>query len=877
MGGPLRILLVEDAAADAELALAELRRAGIDLVALVVDTGDAFRAALRDFSPDLILSDYALPQFSGLAALELAREAAPEVPFIILTGSLNEETAVGCMKAGAWDYLLKDRRIRLPLAVRGALELARARRERAAAVEDLRRREAQLRLITDTAPVLISYIDRDLRYREVNRRYETWFGAPAESLRGRSVEEVLGAAVWPKVRAYLERALAGVETSFNMEAPFPAVGTRWMSVTYTPDRDDAGSVRGIVALLQDVTGQKRIEDALRESEKRYRSLFEQSPIGIYRTTPDGQILLANPALVRMLGYSSAEELYAKNLEDQGFDPRYPRRRFQDAVERSGELRGFEAVWPRKDGTELFVEENATAIRDATGSVLCYEGTVEDMTARRQAEGALRLLATAVDQSAEAVVVTDPKGVIEYVNPAFARITGWESAEVLGKTPAVLKSGRHDDAFYQDLWGTILTGNVWAGRLTNQRKDGSLYEEEMTISPVRDPKGEIIRFVAVKRDVTREVMLQQQLNQAQKMEAIGRLAGGIAHDFNNLLQALMSQLEVLRRSAIGGESGRPFAEVDQLVTRGAALTRQLLLFARKETSVAQDLELNEVVRSATTLLRRIVRENVAIEVAAAEVALPVRADRGQIEQVLMNLVVNASDAMAEGGRVVIATGGDAGEVWLAVSDTGHGIPEDIQPLIFDPFFTTKPAGKGTGLGLSVVHGIVASHGGRIDVSSAVGAGTAFRVVLPRAAASTRVAAAARPAPMTPPGGSGERILVVEDEEGARLGLSELLSLLGYTVATASSAEEALAFPSEPRFDVVLSDLSLPGMAGTELVQRLKQQWPGLKVVLMSGYTADEALRSTVASGRIEFLQKPFDANALAEVLRRVIESPGELAE
>jgi two-component system cell cycle sensor histidine kinase/response regulator CckA len=627
----------------------------------------------------------------------------------------------------------------------------------------------------------------------------------------------------------------------------------------------------MMGIFRDITDRKRAAEALRESEARYRGLFEQSPIGIYRTTPDGDILDANPALLSMLGYDTLDELRQRKLEHSGFQPEYPRRQFKAMVERAGSVRGLEARWTRKDGGVLVVRENALAIRDVDGKVLFYEGAVEDVTERTVTESTRRRLAAAVDQAAEAVVVTDSEGTIEYVNPAFERITGYTRDEAIGGNSRLLKSGRHDAPFYRDLWATITGGRPWTGRFVNRRKDGSLYEEEATISPVRDDRGVICNFVAVKRDVTNEIALQQQLVHAQKLETAGHLAAGIAHDFNNLLQALLSQLAVVElrlRGTAGAQ--KPIEEMSQLVQRGATLTRQLLLFARRGTTSREPLDLNRVVEGAATLLRRVVRENVTVVTALSGEPLPVFADPGQLDQVLMNLAVNASDAMPDGGRLTLRTSGDDSWVRLSVTDVGQGITEEALSHLFEPFFSTKAVGKGTGLGLSVVHGIVTSHGGTVEVASQPGVGATFTIVLPRHAPEELRTAETGADTGEIPAGRGERILLVEDEDGARQGLLEVLGTLGYVVTAAASGEEAGVLPSEPRYDLLLTDFLLPGISGTDLAVGLRARWPGLKVVMMSGYAEDDMLQRLGARSSVKFLQKPFGVAALALALRRVLD-------
>ena len=489
------------------------------------------------------------------------------------------------------------------------------------------------------------------------------------------------------------------------------------------------------------------------------------------------------------------------------------------------------------------------------------------------------MATAVEQAAEMIVVTDTEGRIEYVNPAFTAITGYSRSEALGQQMRILKSGKHDSSVYADLWGTLTAGGTWSGSLINRRKDGSLYEEEATISPVRDGTGRVVNFVAVKRDVTEQVALQAQLRQSQKMEAVGQLAGGVAHDFNNLLQAALSTVDLLR--VLGDDPLRragAVAELESYVKRGAALTRQLLLFSRRSVTRREKLDLGDVVRATSSLLLRLVRENIRTTLALDPAPLPVRADRGQLEQVLVNLVVNASDAMPDGGELLIRSGSEGDDrVWFEVHDTGVGIPAELHARIFEPFFTTKEPEKGTGLGLSVVHGIVTAHGGRLSLTSEVGAGATIRVEFPRGGPevgdgpgpdrSARLGSAALE-------GRGERVLLVEDEEGARNGMEEMLTMLGYHVTAAPSAEAAEAIAAEGMFDVLLTDLLLPGVGGGELARRMSARCQGLRVVVMSGYARDEVVRRGMSEAGAHFLQKPFSLDELARELRSVLESlPG----
>ncbi|MFI5167616.1 MAG: response regulator [Thermoanaerobaculales bacterium] len=618
--------------------------------------------------------------------------------------------------------------------------------------------------------------------------------------------------------------------------------------------------------------QGRMEAALKASEARYRLIATNTSDGIFTLDHEGRVTFVSPRWLKASGYGEAAVLGRPMTDFVAPECRgIVSENFTRAL--SGEETPlYEIEILGSGGARRPVELSMSNLVDEGGRVTGRIGVIRDITERKLAEGDRRRLVAAIEQAAETVVITGVDGRIQFVNPAFEALTGYSRAEVLGENPRILKSGKHPPGLYRELWNTLLSGGTWKGHLTNRRKDGTLFEEDAVISPVRDALGTIVSFVAVKRDVTQEVALEAQLRQSQKMEVVGELVGGVAHDFNNLLQAMLSHTQLLRSHSRDPEGVLTVAqELEKHINRGASLTRQLLLFSRRETARLECLDLNDLVRNTTQMLRRLVRANIELAIELAPEAVPVEVDRGQLEQVLMNLTVNASDAMPDGGKLTIRTGNlDHQQIWLAVEDTGQGIPQAIRARIFEPFFTTKRAGKGTGLGLSVVHGIVTLHNGRIEVESKLGQGSVFKVTLPRAALiEVRPAEPGRPSTGQLEPGDGERILVVEDEDAAREGLGQFLEELGYEVVAVSSAEEATACPDDRPFDALLTDLMLPGVGGGELARRLQERWPTLKVILMSGYTEDEAIRQGGRAGYATFLQKPFDMATLAREVRTVL--------
>jgi two-component system, cell cycle sensor histidine kinase and response regulator CckA len=494
------------------------------------------------------------------------------------------------------------------------------------------------------------------------------------------------------------------------------------------------------------------------------------------------------------------------------------------------------------------------------------------------------LVTAMEQAQEVVIVTDPEGIILYTNPAFERISGYSATEASGKTPNIIKSGQHDPAFYEELWKTIKAGHVWQGRFENQRKDGSLYTQESSITPVRNESGEIINFVEVARDVTRELELERQYLHSQKMEAIGQLTAGIAHDFNNLLTAINGFAELMHMELPAGHPSQESAErILYSGRRASDLVRQLLAFSHKQIIVPQTVSLNEIVINIDKMLRRIIGEHIELKTHLADEPWLVKMDPAQIEQVIVNLAVNARDAMPGGGHLSIGTTNivldetyglshldiKAGPyVQLAVTDDGVGMSENVKAHIFEPFFTTKGLGKGTGLGLATVYGIIKQAGGHIRVTSEEGQGTTFKIYLPRA--EEKIAGETAKETEVMPAGT-ESILLVEDDEGVRDIVRLVLEQQGYHVIVAADGQEALQIVTggEERIDLLLSDIVMRGMGGVELAEKIAGILPGLKILFMSGYTDDALVQQKILESGISFLQKPFRPMTLAQKVRQAL--------
>ena len=655
-----------------------------------------------------------------------------------------------------------------------------------------------------------------------------------------------------------------------------------ISVTASPIRDATGRIIGASKVARDITERKRAEAEL----KLFRMLVDQANDSFLVIDPEtGRLLDVNEQGYQARGYSR-EEFLALRVFD--IDPTLRPDDFRKVNEelRTKSVWTLQGVNRRKDGSTFPVEVNLKYVKLERDYIVA---DVRDITERLLAEKSHARLATAVEQAAETIVITDTDGNILYANPAFEKSTGYTRAEAFGRNPRFLKSGKQDAGFYRQMWEVLGRGEVWHGHFINKHKEGRLYEEEVTISPVRDAAGKIVNYVAVKRDVTREMQLETQFRQTQKLEAIGTLASGVAHDFNNILAVISIQASLLKSGGGLSADQLKFAdEINSTVDRAAALTRQLLLFSRREALQLRDLDWSEAVTHTIKMLRRILGENIEVLLNLAVEPMFIHADAGMMEQVLMNLAVNARDAMPKGGRMVIATAAvefDAfaaaqsaqarpgSFVCLSVADNGCGISPEVLPKIFEPFFTTKDIGKGSGLGLATVFGIVQQHHGWINVYSEPGQGTTFKVYLPRLVGmNDQIIGQKMPAPI--PTGK-ETILLVEDDPSLRATVRITLVRLGYRVLEAPTGAKALELWQEhgDEIHLLLTDLMMPdGMNGKELAQRLFKKRPKLKVIYMSGYSTDILDKDFPVQIGINFLAKPFQMAELAQIIRDSLDKP-----
>ncbi len=761
---PIRLLIVEDAPADAELMVHALRRHGYAPEWRYVDNQEDYLAAL-DSSLDLILADYNLPSFNGLRALELLKDADLDIPFVIVSGSIGEDAAVKAMRAGAADYLLKDRLARIGPAVERALIDKKLRSENRRVMQELRESEERYRTLVEAAEDAIFIVGADLRFKLINRAGAEGLGRDQASIIGKHLDEVFAPPTLARVIESNQRVLqTAAIIRLEEELDLPGHGLRWSHTVLAPITGANGAAAAVMGVSRDITELKRAQQALRESVTHYRMLFASNPQPMLLYEVDTlRVLDANDALIAKYGYTTDELL-------------------------------------RMTIVDLHPPEDVPRLR---------------------------------------ALVSEPR-------------------------PRLSSSG------------------PWKHR----KKDGTWLDVEVLAHDLVLPDGKKTRLVLA-NDVTEQKQLENQFRQAQKMEAVGRLAGGVAHDFNNLLTAILGYTDMAIEQMEGHPVVSDLQEVRQAGERAQDLTHQLLAFSRQQIIQPRVVNVNDVLAGMEKILGRLIGEDVKLALEVRQDIGCVRIDPGQLEQVIMNLAVNARDAMPGGGVLKITTSGVtltadyahrsppvvAGPyVMITVEDNGSGMSAEAQQHLFEPFFTTKEPGKGTGLGLATVYGIVKQSGGYIWLTTRSGVGTTFTLHFPVAPASEPERWPRESAAESPKQGS-ETVLVVEDNTALRNLATRVLRQAGYMVLAATDGEEAIRIGREHDgpIHLMFTDVVMPHMSGRAAFNELQKFRPSLKVLYSSGYMDDTIVHHGVLEEGILLLPKPYTPSVLVRKIREVLES------
>ena len=772
MNRPVLILYLEDNPRDVELVRHQLLQTGLKCELRIAIDRVEYEAALAQTKFDLILSDYSLPNYDGMSALAFARACQPEVPFILVSGSLGEEQAVDCMLRGATDYVLKQRLDRLgPAVVRAVKEFANQQKRREA--------EAALLATQQMNEIIINALSARVFWKDQNLVY------------------------------------LGCNAIFARDAGF--------------------------AEAHDIIGKDDFQMGWREQAEKYRA--------------DDQQVIASG------------------------QPRLNREEIQTT--------------PAGNISTLLTSK--LPLHAANGAVNGVLGTYLDISALKQAEAEIRLQGNALRAAANTIVITDRVGNVVWANPAFTKLTGYPVSEVLGKNPRVLKSGQHDAAFYRQLWETIQAGKVWAGEIVNRRKDGSLYTEEMTITPVRSEPDAITHFIAVKQDITarkqvehalqasnRQLVeaaaelgaVQRQVVQQESLRALGQMASGMAHDFNNALSPIIGFSELLlkfpKKLADREESTRFLRLINTAGLDAAEVVRRLREFGRQhlDGEISKAVDLVELIRQTIELTQPRWKDQsqavgVTIQVATDLNPVPsIQCEESAIRELMMNLIFNAVDALPTGGTITLGTAVDGKFVRFWVTDNGTGMTEEVRQRCFEPFYTTKED-QGTGLGLSMVHGIVKRHSGTVEIRSELGHGTTFTIRLP--IGQSTVAGADQTGSWV---AQKLHVLVVDDDSRVREVVEAWLTVEGHSVAMAENGAAALQQLAASRFDLVITDKAMPNMNGEQLSEAIRAIDPNLPIILMTGFGDLMKAAGKLPPQIRTILSKPITETNLREALSKV---------
>jgi len=773
---------------------------------------------------------------------------------------------------------------------------------RQAIIRDISERKAldeKLRTMLDAHTAVIESSPAAIVTLTPEFRVAAWNKA-AERILGWTAEEIVGGPPLfiPPDRAqhathFHERAMRGEVISGYRGWGLRKDGRRIsLNISAAGLHDPAGRSAGVVLNYLDITEQTAAEEALRRNEALYRATFDQAAVGVNHVSLDGRFLRVNPQYCRLLGYSQEELLglrfqditYPEDLQDEAD-------RVEGLLSGPGATTSYNKRFIRKDGSQVWLHVTVSLLRTESGEPLHYVGVVEDVTERLHAEEALRhseeRFRRVVENAPDGILVERDRRIL-YVNASTVSLFGAASAaDLVGRD--ILDFAKSEDREEIAARSSVSCRTaVPPAERTLLRGDGTPFPVEVSATPIEyDQQAASLVFL---RDISERKQaeaenrrLEEQLLQVQKMESLGRLAGGVAHDFNNHLTVIDGYCDMLLANLEPGPRREEVEEIRAAGQRAGSLTQQLLAFSRKQMAERKPLDLNEVVTESGKMLGRLLGEQVEIVTSLAPDLGMAVADRGQIVQILMNLVINARDAMPAGGRILIETSNADLEqdslpskdavpgsfVVLSVADTGEGMSEETLQHVFEPFFTTKGLGLGTGLGLSTVYGTVRQSGGWIDVDSCPGEGSRFRIYLPRVAAAA--AAAERSAPPAAAAGGMETILVAEDQPEVRRLALRILKSNGYRLLEASSGPEALELSrrySGP-IDLLLTDVVMPDMTGRELAARVHKARPSMKVLYVSGYTADIIGREGVLEEGVDYLPKPFTPAQLALKVRAVL--------
>jgi len=756
--------------------------------------------------------------------------------------------------------------------------------DRINAYKEIQKKENKYKTLFDNAPLAYQSLNESghiidvnpkwleiFEYKEKSNVIGKWFG---NFLHNDSIEDFKTNFSIFKKYGYIRGARLRIQKKSGHYADVSFEG----QIGYNSD----GSIRQTYCTFKDITKEAEMEKALLESEERYRILFrENASIMLLINPANGKIVDANNSAVNFYGYTY-KQLTSMNINEINTLSEI---KIKIEMQRAKEMKKgyFNFIHKLSDGSLSNVEVYSGRVTQSN-KILLYS-IIHDITERVRTEEEYRKISAVVEQSPSSIIITDYDGKIEYVNPRFTEITQYGRKEVLGKTPAILKSKHTTAEEYKKLWKIIKSGKTWHGVFRNRRKDGSLFWEDATIFPIFNHSGDITHFIGLKIDISKEKRLEQQILQIQRLESVGHLAGGIAHDFNNLLTIIEGNTELIYDLQNGDSQLADHTKaIMDAADRAAKLTRQLLLFSRHETMNIRTLNFNKYIPEIINLVRPQLNSKITFNYRIDSDLFPLECDISNIQQAILNLCINADEAMPKGGQLnliientsinknesdFIYDSNPGNYIRIQVEDTGVGIPKEEIRQLFDPFYTTKETGKGHGMGLSVVYGIVRKHKGWINVYSEPDHGTVFTIYLPASVYSEQKIGQANNSKIL--SGNGERILVIEDDHGISNFCRISLEKYGYRVDEADTCKTAAEiFESKNgNYDLILSDVILPDGNGFETALELKKANPSVILIATSGYSEERSNHRKIMDQGYSFIQKPFKIKTLVNTIHKLL--------
>ena len=891
MNEKLHILHLEDNLNDAELIHSMLERDGIEFSATVVEQQQEFVNELRKGGFDLIISDFSLPSFNGLSALSLAREISPHTPFIFVSGTLGEEAAINALKLGASDYVLKQHVSKVAPAVRRVMLENEERAKLKQAEEVLKESYQFIEAIAATTPNLLYVYDIvNKKNKYVNRKLTTLLGFSEEEIE-RIESNFLQLLMHPEdygktMDAFSKFSSTEEESIIEIECRFRNVRNEWrwfLSRNSVFKRTEEGAPTMIIGNAVDITERKIAEDTLKKQEREMRTLAENVPDIIARFDKELRHVFVNDLITLKTGIP-AESFIGKTNKELNMPEHIVA--FWDEnlgqVFQTSQPKIIEFEFPSPDGNR-FYESRLIPEVGVSGTTETVLTVIRDITERKQAEEQIREQAALIDIDPDAIIVRDMSDRILFWNKGAERLYGWTKQEAIGTEETKLHFKYEEKKFFEAK-KILLEKDTWDGEYSLQTNEGKKIEVEARWTLVRDHEGNPKSIYVVNTDVTEKKKIEAQFMRAQRMESIGTLAGGIAHDLNNVLAPILIASQILKKKYMEGESQKMLSTIERSAQRGAGLIKQVLSFARGVEGERVLMSLRHLINELERIMQETFPKSILITSDIPKDFWPVHGDPTQIDQILLNLCVNARDAMPNGGTLSM-TGENVfvDENYahlhidakpgpysvITITDSGTGIPRELQEKIFEPFFTTKGIGKGTGLGLSTVYSIVKNYGGFINLYSEVGKGTRFKIYLPSVQSKESKEAEEQIALL--PSGDDELILVIDDETSIREIAKITLETFNYRVLVANDGAEAIAIYGERKNEIkaVILDMNMPVMDGPLTVRALRKVNPAVRIIGTSGLAEEENLTGLKVFDVQFFLQKPFTAEKLLTTLHDVL--------